>query len=208
MRTKLLFALLPLLFLNSQFAHADVVIEYSDVGSDLVFSWSGSLNIALGDGFDPPGGPSFATIGVQGAGNEPTFYSAPQSQPPISTPTYTGPNNPGLFATTAPPFGSGIMPGSTSTGLPFMFRVNNAVSGTTFVQMWGDWGAANTPITGTMTIANQSIASMGMVNGYTIGLSVGNISFQASQVPEPSSFAFLGLAAMGMAYRRKKKQAA
>lgn len=180
-------------------SHASVVIEYSDVGSDLFFSWSGSLNVIAGDGIDPPGGPTYATIGIQSSGNWPTFYSAPQSHPPGIGVSYTGTNNPGLFATSAPDFTQSIMPGSTSTGLPFLFRINNALTGTTAVNIWADWGAANTLFTGTMTIANQSIASMGMVDGYSLQTNIGDISFVAvSAVPVPAAVWLFGTALIGL----------
>ena len=192
----------------SSFANAGLIIEYSDVGTDLLFSWSGSLNAIAGDGIDPIGGPTYATIGVQSSGNNPTFYSAPLSHPPgVSGVTYTGANNPGLFATNAPTWSS-FMTGSTSTGLPFLFRVNNAISGTTSVNIWADWGAANTAFSGTMTIAGQSIASMGMVDGYNLQLNIGNITFQEAgvNVPEPSTLAIFALGMIGLASRRFKKQ--
>ena len=189
-------------------AQAGMIIQYADVGSDLFFSWSGSLNAAAGDGVDPPGGPTYATIAIQG--DNPTFYSAPKSHPDyIFGIQYTGPNNPGYFATSAPQWGfsSHIMAGSTSTGLPFLFRLNNATSGTTSLDVWADWGPANSPIVGTMTIAGQSAASMGMVNGFTIQTNAGNIVFQAVEAaptPEPASMALLAMGGGLLAFGRKR----
>ena len=137
-----------------------------------------------------------------------TFYSAPRMLPHRlqidDSISYLGTNNPGLFATLAPDWSQtpGIMPGSSSTGLGFMFRVNNTFSGEIVsVDIWGDWGAANTPFSGTMTIANQSISSMGMVEGYSLQTSIGDITFvNASAVPLPAGiYLFLsGLVGLGL----------
>ena len=134
-------------------ANAVVIISYSDIGSDLVFNYSGSLNtaIAAGSSFST----QYATIGIQSS-SDPTFYSASSGYRETLSVNYLGPNNPGLFATNAPSF-MNVMPGSSSSGTSFMVRLNNATSGsgTTSVDLYGNWGAANAPIVGVLTIANH-----------------------------------------------------
>jgi hypothetical protein len=63
-----------------------------------------------------------------------------------------------------------------------------------------------------MTIANQSIASMGMVDGYKLALDVGDITFQKvtqnATIPEPATllvWSLLGLSAVVIKGRRRKK---
>ncbi|MCA9064875.1 MAG: PEP-CTERM sorting domain-containing protein [Planctomycetaceae bacterium] len=211
MKKLLLFLLMCVFF--ADVTHGDVIINASDTGGGLVLAFSGSLNATAGDGIPDPGSTARRTIGIQSLAS-PTFYSVPVgiAHPGSPAITYTGPNNPGLFATNAPVYNS-IQGGATATGTAFMFRLNSATlgSGTTTIDFWADWGPANTPFSGALTLPGESIASQGIVDGFTIQTSAGNIVFSttASAVPEPSAVAVIGLGAMALgvvASRRKKKQ--
>lgn len=195
-------------FILTPFAgNADVIITYADLGSDLVFNYSGTLD-ADASYTGTSGGLVYATVGVQNSGNSPTFYSANGFWGGVPDVTYLGANNPGLFATNAPSFTS-VMPGSTASGTVFLFRVNRALTGTTSVNVWGDWGSAGSLINGSLTIAGQSRASLGLVDGYMLDLNIGSITFRDAthSVPEPGTLTLLGLGLAGIGAMRRRKTA-
>lgn len=184
-------------------ADADVIITYQNVGANLQFNYSGSLNVSTGPGFNN----AYATVSNQGG--SPVFYSSTFEAYAASDFSVT--HTPGAFATNLPAFvGPNPIEGPRS-GSSFLFRVNNAIPGpATSVDLWGDWGSANAPINGQLTLLGQSAAGIGMVDGWSLQTDWGSITFQAanmSAVPEPSGFLAVGIAGLltRLAVRRKQK---
>lgn len=175
-----------------------VIITYKDVGSDLQFNYSGSLNVATGFTFVQ----NYSTVSVQG-GSSPLFYSA--SAEGYAATDFTVTHTAGSFATNLPTF-SPVQ--GTRSGTSFLFRLNNGATGpATSVDLWGDWGAANTLINGQLTLTGQSAASIGMVDGWSLQTDWGSITFQkASAVPEPASIAMWSLGGLAVMIARRKRQ--
>ena len=169
-------------------ACGDIIVTYQDVGSDLQFSWSGSL------GFNNAGSSSTtATLGIRAGtglsnGEQAVFgMNADWKQSGVFTYTRSpGPNTDYIFSGN-PNFN---FAGSAGFGDVFGFRLNNTTQANVFTPVNYTSGS---DISGGMTIAGQSVSSTGITDA-SFSLSSGDtISFQA--VPEPSStlLAFTGL---------------
>lgn len=161
-------------------ARADVIIHYRDVGSNLQFDYSGSLNVVA----TPYYSGTYATAAVVG-GDAPIFYSlGPNYSFGVSDASVT--HTPGPFATNLPAYSLPVQ--GTRSGTPFAFLLDGGIPGpATRLDLWGNWGAANSPINGQLVLTGQSSASIGMVNGWSVQTDWGSITFQ--QVPEPSTLA-------------------
>jgi hypothetical protein len=187
-----LFLIAPLM------ASADIIIEYSEVGSDLILEWSGSLNVDATTTF---AGAPLTVIGNQpknGTINS-VFYSAPSGYSGWGT--FTG-------VASAPMFW-GVdydNSGNSATGDNFLFRYN---VGST-LQIWGDSPySAGDAISGVLTAGEHSIASSGITPwSFVIDGGIGTIAFiqKGQTVPEPGVLALmaLGIAGIGMTRRKKK----
>lgn len=179
-------------------AQADVVITFQDVGPDLHFDFSGSLNVStLGGG----AATDYATVSLQ-SGVSPVFYSASFENFAGSDANVT--HTPGAFATNLPSF-SPVQ--GTSSGTSLLFRLNDGSPGpATSLDLSGDWGAENAPIDGQLILTGQSAAGIGMVDGWNAQTTWGSITFQATTaIPEPSAALFLcgTVALIGLRRRRR-----
>ena len=180
-------------------SQAGLIITYQDVGSDLQFDYSGSLNIATASASSS----NLATVSLD---PNPVFFSASHQGFAGQDDSVSGTS--GLFATNLPTFSS-IQ--GTRSGTSFLFRLNNPGQATENLQLWGDWGAANAPINGQLILTNQSANSIGMVDGWNVQTDWGSISFQALSVapaPEPASMTLFAIGAsfMGIAAARRRRR--
>jgi hypothetical protein len=185
-------------------ARGDIVEGYQDVGSDLQFDWSGSLNLAGPGSFS-------STLARIGAGASiPSsayqyFYGFSGAYGQSLTNSFTrtpGPNTEWIFGNAADFVSSTT--GSSITG--DTFGMSFLTSNDTLTIFLPANYVAGTAISGTMTIPNQSVSSTGISPAsFTLGGGAGVINFQA--VPEPSSvmLACGGLVgAAGMLLRRRR----
>jgi hypothetical protein len=181
-------------------ADAAVVINISDVGSNVVASTSGSADLtdltaidtallfAPGEVTPSKGG---ATAGDPG---QTLFYKGAD-----------GPKSFGTGAKTEASVGNGDFVG--------VFAVNPFALSP--VILLPQKYASGTPLAGSSVFENQSLESLGLTVGeYTYTWGVGghadSLTIRVGDVPEPSSWAMtlLGFAGLGFAGYRKAKQAA
>ena len=180
-------------------ALAGVIITYQDVGSNLQFDYAGSLNYTASGSSSYP----YGAVGLQGDYN-PIFYNNPDEYgwlPDVSLVSHTA----GLWGTSMSQV-TCYTCSVASSGDTFMMRMNfnDSLPVADSLNIWGDWGAANTAFAGSLTV-NGSIASFGMVDGYTISTTGGDIVFRnANSVPEPTTLALLALGLIGVAARQRQ----
>jgi len=178
-------------------AHGDILVGYQDVGSDLRFDWSGSLNLAGPGSF----GSTLARIGA-GASIPSSayqyFYGFSGSYGQSLTNSFTrtpGPNTEWIFGNAADFVSSTT--GSSITG--DTFGMSFLTSNDTVTIFLPANYVAGTNISGTMTIPNQSVSSTGLSDAsFTLGGGGGVITFQA--VPEPTALALCGVAVAGLGF--------
>jgi hypothetical protein len=185
-------------------ARGDITVNYQDVGSDLQFSWSGSLDLN--------GSGSFAsTLARIGAGASiPSsayqyFYGFSGSYGQSLNNSFTrspAPNTEWIFGNTANFVSStaGTSIAGDTFGMSFL------TSNNTLTVFLPPNYVSGTNISGTMTIPGQSVSSTGLSPAsFTLGGGDGVITFQA--VPEPSTLVLCGVAAAGLGFvgvRRRK----
>jgi hypothetical protein len=183
--------------------HASVIITYKDAGSNIQFDYSGSL------GFSTTATTNSNTYGAVGIfAGTPIFYSTGDTSH-----GYTG-NHPVIVTDDSwgltLPVVSSLYSATAQSGTALMFRLglDGGGAGIDNMQIWGDWGAANTNFTGSLSVSG-SIASFGMVDNYQIFTSGGSITFNElgtapPPIPEPSSSALLGLSGFALMLRRRR----
>ena len=190
-KTLLLAALAAAVYTASS-AQAAVVITYSESGSDVVATGSGSLDTTALSGFVAFGNiprvdPDDVHISI-GSGSFQRRSAA----------SITGPPNIG--------FGTLAVNATSSTGNPMGIwtSLNRILMPSGYV--------SGAPLSGTSTWAGQSFASLGLTPGtyvytYTGSNGPATDTFTVNvgaPVPEPASAAFLGLGALGLLRRRRK----
>ncbi len=174
-------------------AHAVLVTTVTEVGSDVVFSGTGTLNVsdlAIESFSSTNGVPS-----VNAAGG--SFTVDPDL---INTPTdlYSG-----TFVTPGP-FGSGSLSfGSSGSGDVF------GIGNTRIVVP--DGYVSGSSLTGSSTYSGDSFASLGLTPGsYTwtwgSGANADSLTLNISAVPEPSSFVFFSLIGLGVTWSRARRR--
>lgn len=179
-------------------AEAGIIIEYSEVGSDLLMEYSGSLNFNHSSSSSSP----LAGIGNQTAGatESSTFYSAPVGYSFWATFSGVTASGPAFWGAGV----GGDYTGNTATGDDFMFRYNTNANS---VDLWSLASySTGDLIQGTLTVAGYSIASSGLID-WSVDLgTVGTIAIQAKNtVPEPAALALFGLGIAGLGLSRRKK---
>ena len=190
MKSKILGLLALGLLATDQLSEAAVIINVAEVGNDVVFEYSGSLDTTgltptfLTNGLGLFGGNfSDSTAIAFGRGNQLQGFAGVQSFVPVSSADI----GVILGATTGTGF---ALFGGDTLGLPVGYVSGSALFGT-------------------LTLTSQTFASLLLVDGiYTtftpsqdfIQLRIGTFS-----VPEPTTLALLGLGLVGMGYARRRK---
>jgi hypothetical protein len=166
-------------------ARGDIIVSYQDVGTDLQFSWSGSLPFAATGTLVT--NVNNAQIGSQATGTTQSLYAFNGN--------YRSQN---MNSTRTPISGTGIFANlfstkfGTRTGDTFGLSFPTSQAGNTSVFLPGDY-TANDPISGTLTIPNFSVDDAGLSDwSFALGAG-GNVIFEA--VPEPGTL-WLGTAAV------------
>ncbi|WP_417738308.1 PEP-CTERM sorting domain-containing protein [Rosistilla oblonga] len=187
--------------------HAGVIITYYDDGVDLFFDYAGSLDADTGTGTIV--NENFSVISAIGTAQT-VFYSTANGYVFVGNDNGAKPQ--GLFATN---IRTDFTPqDGYSSGTGFMFGVNHTTDGTTVtnvsVSVWGNWGAANTPINGRLVLPGQTVLGIGMVDGWSAQTEWGTITFRdaasVSTVPEPTSLAIFGIGALGLVASRRRRK--
>lgn len=176
-------------------AQAAFVIEFSQVGADVVATGSGSFNTT--DLTAYAGGPYTESGAVDtGAGSQ--LYVGSGSG--YLWYGFSGPSSFGSVSQIATPASSttGAVAG-IAPGFPYIFLPANYVSGTS--------------LSGTSTYDNKTIAGLGLMSGSSYawtwgsGANADSLTMQVEPVPEPASITVLatGLVGLGMGIRRRRK---
>jgi len=160
------------LLLASTFSHGTLTISLQEVGSDVVASYSGSLDLSsISPAFtDTPGSPNLRAenpLLVVGSGGNVDFYNV------FISPSGFGPGN---SATNAPSSTSGDLVGISSTGIGDFLIVPA--------------GSDGSSLSGSATWVGESFASLGVTIGtYQYDFTGDSLIIQA--VPEPAHVGLL-----------------
>ena len=183
-------ALLPSLVAGSLICFGDaavkaaVIINAVQSGSDVIFSYTGQLNLT---GLGTP-----VFVGL------PFSFIVPSSGTFIAAGTFDVYQLSGSFT----PFGSGpIALGSASGGSGFAVVSSSS-------ELWVPFGyTSNASLSGSVTFAGESFSSLGLTPGsYTTTLPSDSITMKISAVPAP--LPLLGLGAAAAFFRRLKRRIA
>ncbi len=169
-----------------------VIVSYTEVGGNVVFTASGSINTTdlTNSGNSATGSFTHAAAGLLQSSTAGVLWNGP---------TFDGPSSYG----TSPFIG---FANASSTGNDFGIREPGSFAGggvnlpATYV--------SGTPISGTLTIIGQTIASMGLVPTSTwtwgTGANIDTFTIQQAGIPEPSSMLLIAGAALAGALRRRR----
>lgn len=175
--------------LNADHSQAAIVVNVTEVGSDVVWSFEGTFDVtgmslgSTGDSSSSPNGFTAATAGtgIFGVGSLPATM---QSYTPGSNPP------PANYGT-----GGGVLADS-STGDPFAIA-SDAENTLIFLSQ----GYSGEFISGTSTYLNETFATLGLTEGTYVStypsdtVTLNIVASESETVPEPS--AILGLLAVG-----------
>ena len=189
-------------------ASAGVVVNFAQVGNDVVASLSGSI--------ENLGTPNFSN---NLASNLQSFIYSDLTFSDkgirVARPGYTASTYNSFSLTTSNQYW-----GPT---VPFKVASSSNITGVDYLDVWGGGSrlslASNyvfgTSISGTITWSNKSLADIGITNLGTFGFTLGsgantdtitlNMTAGGGQVPEPSTMAIFGLGTLGMVYRARRK---
>ena len=181
-----------LFLLSPALSKADVIINFNEIGPDVVATATGFANLT---DLTSAGSASTSAF-IQPASGPIALVGSPTS---VSFDIYSGLTSPGLFGT-----GAFAAPTSGSSGLVGIDREELYVAAG-YTSM--------SAISEASTYAGQSFATLGLTPGsYTWTWGAGanadsltlNVSTTAAAVPEPSTLAVLSIGAIGLiGYRRR-----
>jgi len=178
----------------AQPAAAAIVMTANEIGNDVVFSYSGTLNLAGMSAFDNT---SIATSRVWASGTLVQWRTAANN---ISS-RYLN-----AFSSRPQNLGSGSLTSADTSSATGLFGVSGSNLYLDNTLTASDW--LNTTQSGSMTFQNNTLAGLGIAEGtYTwvlSGTAADTITLNA--VPEPSSLALFGVGGVVfacVAYRRR-----
>ena len=182
-------------------SHAAIVIQFDQVGANVVETGSGSANLAA---------LTFAGNSLTGSGITPNVGDIALGAGVVSVDKYTGISGPSNFGT-----GGGII-ASSGTGSEFGLRG----SGAAFLKVPAGY-VSGTALSGSNTFSGQTFASLGILAGtyawtWGTGATADSLTVQvgpaAAAVPEPGSalagMLALGVCLSGLAGRSRRQSAA
>ena len=200
MKSAPLHLLLVALFSTIAPLRAGIVINMVESGSNVVATISGSIGSLAGATLDQTSAPGLNFTGLRADADalfgfsDGTFSSDYNNYFIPIFPSNFGPSS-AYFAAT-----------SSSASANMFFRESPA-------QMWIDQNyTLGTPVTGTLTWANKSFATLGVTEGSYLWSWTGdsvtlNIGASPAPVPEPGTWAAAALLAGGAAFARWRKRA-
>lgn len=165
-------------------AAATIDITVAQVGSDVVFSYAGALDLT---------GASVDTAGANIAA-----FAAPQTASGVGAIGFGGGPGDSLDVTSMPAFGTGDFVSGSPTGPGFGVFTNDRLGlplGYT----------SNTPISGTLTISGETLASLGLIAGVYQTGTLPSGDFVRLTVPEPASAVLCLCAAAALASGRRRR---
>lgn len=180
--------------LSPMAANADVVITVAEAGGDVVFDISGSLDLT---GASSAGAGSVYGRGIIGGGNN----------------WYVAGGDGGAWES----YALSAFDGSFGTLLTY-FSSPTSIAGDRFF-IWGNGGlvqqvgvaqgyVSGAAISSSFLFSGVTFANLGLIEGtydYSIPNSLIRMNIGRVSVPEPSTFALLGLGLAGIGFARRKK---
>jgi hypothetical protein len=198
-----------LLALGCRTAEAAIVVTWSDVDSNLVATWSGSIDLSnltnVGSPVRNSDGNSSAIASILGFGGT-TFGFRSAA---VSGSAYIRYESFPDFQVTSPPFDQlnqffGVP--SASTGDFFEAR-SSAFGDNNYINLPEPY-TSGAPLSGTVTFAGQSIAGVfgtNLTTAPTVMFSIGGNDVSYAVIPEPSSLGLAGLGlGLGFGFRRRR----
>lgn len=176
-------------------ANAAVIVSVSDNGSDLLFEWSGSLELG--------GLPSSGTL--SGTTYNWMTPSLPRMHGLSGAIEYYD-----FQSLTLTSFGTGtdLLSNGSSSGDSFGITIPSGTPGDTPGRVYVPSGYTNQTLEGTLMFTGETMSSQGIDLStpvvFDFGLAVGTVTIQAAVIPEPSSAFLIGLGALGFVMRRSR----
>lgn len=198
MKTRILGLAAVALLAGPMTANAVYIVTATETGGGVVFTGSGSLNLAA---WRAPGSPSNRVGGIQPAGADVGLLLGSDSPVPVGD-YLIGSNFDGPAS-----FGTGTSFAYSSSGTGDYVGINPV-----YTALFVPFGyTSGNPLSGSSTFDAATFASLGLSAGvyvWTWGLDATADSFIlkiGTSVPEPGTLALMGLGLVGLGFMRRRK---